>query len=81
MSSSYRMSLLLSARDWAAILDPPATSPGSAAISNLADNPSWVSLSHGGFGARVGSSQEQLGAVTYGKSFVVLHTETSYCAL
>ena len=71
----------LSARDWPTIIDPPATSPGFAPVSDLAARLYRFPLSRGGVGERAVSSHEQPGVVTGGKSVIVLHTETSYCAL
>ena len=49
-----------SARDWATLLDPPTTSPGSAAVSDLADHLSWVPLSRGWVGAYWDLSRNRL---------------------
>ena len=57
------------------------TTPSSTAISDLADHLYWFPLYFGGVGVRAGYSQKQPGVVTHVKSVIVIHTETSYCAL
>ena len=81
ISPSNPPSLSPSAHDWAALLDPPVTLPSAAPIFDLAAQFLRVPLSCGGVGALSGSSQEQPGAVTSGKSVIMLHTKAPYRAL
>ena len=83
MFSSDPMSLSLYAHDWAALINPPVTSPGATAVYNLVAQFLQAPLSSGGrgVGANLGSYQEHPVTVTHGKTVVVLHTKISYCAL
>ena len=70
MSSSDPPSKLPYARDWAALINPPANSTGDR-----------MSLSLVGGLVRSVSSQGQPGTVTHSKPVVVLHTKTLYWTL
>ena len=73
-------SLSLYTCDWAPLINPPATSPVFAAVSDLTAHLFRFPLYRRGVDVSAISSQEQPGAVTRSKSVIVIHTETSYCA-